>query len=206
VRDVLVVGNITWPYGAALDRQLNLQERIMTMDPTSTSHGADDRQGNGWHRVSDLLLVLGMTAVVLGAVLVSQGVPPLQSALHRVPLPYAVPSLVERQVFAPNANPGTVMSPAARVPATPATQTASSGATMTAAVCTPRLDLDHDLRLVLAAMARQRRRTLHATAHVVPPDQQDVPAKDRALARAKEAVARAEASPPAVGLPRGPGC
>ena len=178
----------------------------MTTYPGIASQSADDRPGNGPHRVSDLLLVLGVAAVVLGAVMVSQGVLPSQSPLHRVPPPYAVLGLVERLVPTPDTNPGTVMSPAAWVPASPATQTASSGATTAAVVCPPRLDLDHDLRLVLAAMALQRRRTLHATAHVVPPDQQDVPAKDRALARAKEAVARAEASPPAIGLPRGPGC
>jgi hypothetical protein len=174
----------------------------MTTDPTFTARGTDDRQGNGRHRVSDLLLVVGIAAVVFGMVLVSQGVPPFQSAAHLVP--NAAPIPTDSAVPALDERLAADMSPSDRVPPTPGTT--GSSAIRVAAACIPRLDLDHDLRLVLAAMALQRRRTLHAIAQVVPPDQQDVPAKDRALARAPEAVAPAEASLPAVELPRGPGC
>lgn len=166
----------------------------MTAHLSIASRGVDDTQGNGRHRLRDLL-VLGVTAVMLGVVLVSQGVPPLQSSLHRVPPAYAVPGLVERQVPAPNVYPGTPLSPADRVPTTPATKTAGSGTSPVVAACPLRFDLDHDWRLVLSAMALQRRRTMHPTAHVVPPDMLEVPAKDRALARARESVSPAEASP-----------
>jgi hypothetical protein len=178
----------------------------MTMAPTFTSRGADDRQGNGRHRLSDLLLVLGVAAVVLVVVLVSRGVLPSQPAAHPVKPTYAVPGLVERRVPAPDAPPITTMPPADWVPTTPVTRTASSGATRVVGACPRPLDLDHDLRLVLLAMALQRRRTMHPTAHVVPPDMLEVPAKDRALARAMESVSPGQASPPAVGLPQGPGC
>jgi hypothetical protein len=57
---------------------------------------------------------------------------------------------------------------------------------------------------VLAAMALQRRRTLHQAANFVSPDKQVVPAS--VLARTKGAVDRAEASPPAAWRPNGPGC
>ena len=163
-----------------------------------------DTQGNGRHSASDLLLVLGVAAVVLGVVMMSRGVLPSPSAAHLVPPPHAVPGLVERRAPAPDEHSVAMMSPVDRVPATP--RAATSSATGVIAVCPPRLDLDHDLRLVLAAMALQRRRTLHATSVVALPDTQEIPAKDRALARAKEAVARGEATPPAAGLSRGPGC
>jgi hypothetical protein len=176
----------------------------MTTDPTFTARGTDDRQGNGRHRVSDLLLVVGIAAVVLGTVMVSRGVLPSQPAAHLVPNEHAAPIPTDSAVPALDERLAADMSPSDRVPPTPGTT--GSSAIRVAAACIPRLDLDHDLRLVLAAMALQRRRTLHAIAQVVPPDQQDVPAKDRALARAPEAVAPAEASLPAVELPRGPGC
>jgi hypothetical protein len=176
----------------------------MTTHLPIVSLDVDDTQGNGRHRVSDLLPVLGVAAVVLSVVMVCRGVLPSQSPVHWVPPPYAVPGLVERRAHAPDAHPVTMMSPVDRIPATP--RAATSSATGVVAVCPPRLDLDHDLRLVLAAMALQRRRTLHATSVVALPDTQEIPAKDRALARAKEAVARGEATPPAAGLSRGPGC
>ena len=151
------------------------------------------------------MLVLGVAAVALGMVMVSRGVLPSQSAAHSVPPTHAVPSWVERLVPASDARPAATMPDAARVPTTSA-QTASSGATTGAAACTPRLDLDHDLRLVILAMARQRRRTLHPTAHFVPSDKQDVPAKYRVLAGIEETVTRAEASPQATWGPTGPSC
>jgi hypothetical protein len=186
----------------------------LAKQPTIASPGADDRHGNGRHRASDLLLVLGVGTVVLGLVLVSCGVLSPQYAAPRVPRTYPVPGVVERLVPAPRALPSTTRSPADRVPATPETQTVGSGPSPGVATCFPhgvvmcpaRLDLDHDWRLVLSAMALQRRRTMHPIAHVVPPDMLEVPAKDRALARAMESVSPGEASPPAVGLPRGPGC
>ena len=57
-----------------------------------------------------------------------------------------------------------------RVLTAAAPPTASCGTTAHTWACAPRHDLDHDLRLVLAAMAQQRRRTLHPTAHFIPPD------------------------------------
>jgi hypothetical protein len=165
------------------------------MDPTFTSRGAHDRQGNGRHRVSDLLLVLGVAAVVLGVVMVSQGLSPLPSLLHRVPPLYSVPGLVERPEPAPDVYPGALLSPAGRVPATPTIKTAGSGPNSVVAACPRRLDLDHDWRLVLLAMARQRRRTLHPTAKYIPPDKHDIPAS--VLAHTKGAGTPAEASPSA---------
>jgi len=202
VGDVLVVGNSTWSYGAALDRQLSLQERTMTTDPTFTARGTDERQGNGRHRVSDLLLVVGIAAVVFGMVLVSQGVPPLQSAAHLDPNEHAAPIPTDSAVPALDERLAADMSPSDRVPPTPGT--IGSSAIRVAAACTPRLDLDHDLRLVLAAMALQQRRTLRPTAHFGRPDKQDIPVS--ALILAKGSVATAEASPPAARPPMGPAC
>jgi hypothetical protein len=156
------------------------------------------------HGANDVMLVLGVAAVVLGMVMVSQGVRPAQPAAHRVPSAHAALMPTERALPVLDERLAADTFPRDRVPPMP--RTTGSGAATAAAACTPRLDLDHDLRLVLLAMALQRRRTLHPTAHYVPPDKQDVPAKDRALAGVEESVARAEASPPAVGLPRGPGC
>ena len=151
----------------------------------------------------DLLLVLGVAALGLGAVMVSQGVLPSQSAAHSVPPPYAALGRVERLVPASDAGPVVTTPPAARVP-TMFALTTSSGATRVVAACPAHLGQDHDLRLVLLTMARQRRRTLHPTAHFVPPDKQDIPAS--VLALVKGSSTHAEATPPAARLPTGPGC
>lgn len=158
------------------------------------------------HGASDLMLVFGVATVALGVVMVSRGLLPYPPAAHLVPPTRAALGRVERLMPASDELPVTTMPPADRVAATPETRTVSSSATRVVTACPALLDLDHDLRLVLLAMARQRRRTLHPTARVVPPDKQHVPARDRALARAQEAVAPAEASPPVVELPRGPVC
>ena len=50
----------------------------MTTDLPIVSLDAETRKRNGRHRVSDLLLVLGVAAFVLGVMLVSQGVLPSQ--------------------------------------------------------------------------------------------------------------------------------
>jgi hypothetical protein len=92
------------------------------------------------------------------------------------------------------------MPPTDRSPTASAPRTTSSGAPKVMAVCPARLDPDHDWRLVLAAMALQRRRSLQPMPHFVPPGKHDVP--DSVLARTKGAVARAEASPPATRRPK----
>jgi hypothetical protein len=206
-------------YGAALDTRLTLQERTMTAFPpivqrvadiwrkvlrpktADDRHRKDRKDGLGAH---DLLLVVSVAAVVLGVVMVSQGVLPAQLAAHVAPSTRAWSGLTERLVRAQDERPVATKPSADRVPPTPAPRTAISGAITDAAACPPRLDLDHDLRLVLAAMALQRRRTLHATANFVPPDKQDVPASVRALATAS--VAHAEEPPPAYRRPNGSGC
>jgi hypothetical protein len=214
--DVLVVDGNARSYGAALDTQCDPQERIMTTHPTIVhevadprwevvpAEAADDRHGNDWHSANDLMLVLGVAAVVLGMVIVSQGVLPAQPAAHRVPSAHAALMPTERALPAPEERLTAYASPTTSVPPTRAPRTASSGATGLVVACTPRLDLDHDLRLVLLAMALQRRRTLHPTAHFVPPDKQDIPAS--VLARTKGVVTRAEASPQATWGPNGPSC
>ena len=132
---------------------------------------------------------------------VSQGALPSQSAAHRIPSAHAALLSDERAVPGADERLAADTSLTARVSPT---RTAISGATRVVAACLPLTDLDHELRLVLAAMALQRRRALHATANFVLPDKQDVPASVRALARAS--VTHAEASPPAARAPHGPGC
>jgi hypothetical protein len=201
--------------GAALNTRLTVQERTMTAHPPIVHRvadlcrkvllaEADDRHGTGRQGANDLLLVVGVAAAVLGAVVVNQGALPSQSAAHRVPSAHAALLPAESAFPGPDERLAADISLTARVSSTPVTRSTSSGATRVVAACAPHLDLDHDLRLVLAAMALQRRRTLHATANFVPADKQDVPARVRALARAS--VAHAEASPPAALAPHGPGC
>jgi hypothetical protein len=201
--------------GAALSTRLTVQERTMSayfpivhrvadLCRKVLQDEADDRHGTGRQGANDLLLVVGVAAVVLGVVMVSQGALPSQSAAPRVPRAHAALLSAQRAVPAPDERLATHTSLTTRIPPAPATRTASNGATRVVAACAPHLDLDHDLRLVLAAMALQRRRTLHATANFVPSDKQDVPASVRVLARAS--VAHAEASPPAARAPHGPGC
>jgi hypothetical protein len=156
------------------------------------------------HAAHDLLLIFGVSAVMLGVVLVGQGLLLAQSTAHLIPSAHAALLPAESTVPTSYERLAADTSPANRVPATPATQTASSDATRVIAAGSPRLDLDHDLRLVLAAMALHKRRTLHVTAHFVPPDKQDVPASVRA--RAKAVAAHAEAPPPAYRRPNGSGC
>lgn len=154
----------------------------------------------------DLLLVLGVAAVVLGVVLGSRAVLPSPSAAHRVPPTPAARGWVERLVPAQDARSIATTPPTDRGPTASAPPTASSDATTGVAACAPRFDPDHDLRLVLAAMALQRRRTMgkHPVASFHPPDKEDVP--ESVVARAKGAVTPAEASPPAARRPTGPSC
>jgi hypothetical protein len=168
---------------------------------------ADDRHRNCRDGVNDLMLVLGMAAVVLGVVMVSQGVLPSRSAAQLVPRAHATLMPAERGGPAPLERLAAGTSPTDRVSPTHALRTASRGASTGPATCFPRgvttcpphfveLDLDHDLRLTLAAMALQGRH--FAREWPVAPDKQDVPAKDRVLARAEgSSVTRAEASPQA---------
>ncbi len=150
----------------------------------------------------DLLLVVGVAAVVLGVVMVSQGGLSSPSAAHRVSPTHAAQAQVERPVSAPDARPVTTMPRAERVPATAAPRTASCGTNTHTWACAPRHDLDHDLRPVLATMALQRRRTLHPTAGFVAPDKQEIAAS--VLARVKRSGATPEAWPPAVRRSKGP--
>jgi hypothetical protein len=152
----------------------------------------------------DLLLVFGVAAVVLGGVLVSRDVLPSPPAAHRIPRAHAALMSAERSVPAPEERRAAETSPANSFPPTPAPRTAICGAPRTGATCPSPLGLERDLRLVLKAMAGQRRRTLHPTAHFVPPDKQDIPAS--VLARTKGVVTRAEASPQATWGPNGPSC
>jgi hypothetical protein len=127
-------------------------------------------------RAHDSVLVFGIAAVVLGVVMVSRGGLPAPSSAHRVSPTHAAQGRVERLVPAQDARPVAIAPPAERVPTAAAPRTASCGTTTHTWACAPRHDLDHDLRLVLAAMALQQRRTLHPTAHFVRPDKQDIPA------------------------------
>lgn len=155
-------------------------------------------------RAYDVVPVFGVAAVVLAVVMVSQGVLLSPSMAHPVPPSHAARGGVERLVPAHNERSVATTPPADRLATTSALRTASSGATPAAAVCGPGLGLEHDLRLVLVAMARQRRRTMHPTAHFVRPDKQDIPAS--ALILAKGSPAPAEPSPPAAQYPMGPAC
>jgi hypothetical protein len=157
---------------------------------------------------NDVMLVLGVAAVVLGTVMVSQGDLPAQPAAHRVPSAHATLMPTERTLPAPEERLAANMSPTTTVPSTRTARTTSSGATGPVVACTPRLDLDHDLRLVLAAMALHKRRIPRErpAGHYGTPYTQDVPAKDRALAGVEESVARIEALPRATRRPNGPGC
>jgi hypothetical protein len=147
------------------------------------------------HGASDLMLVLGIAAVALGVGMMNRGVLPSQSAVHLVPPTHAAPDQVERLAPAPDPHSVADMPPVHRVPATPAMRTARSSATRVAAACPPHLDLDHDLRLVLAAMALHKRRIPgeRPAGYYGTPANQDAPAKVRALARVEESVARVEA-------------
>jgi hypothetical protein len=160
------------------------------------------------HGASDLMLVLAIAALVLVVVLVSRCALPSQSAAYLVLPTHTALSRVEKLVPAPDARAVATMAPAHRVPATPAPRTAISSRAAVVAACPPRLDLEHDLRLVLAAMALHKRRIPRErpAGYYGTPYTQDVPAKDRALAGVEESVARAEASPWAARRPHGPGC
>jgi hypothetical protein len=154
----------------------------------------------------DFLLVFGVAAVVLGVLLVSQGVLPSQSAAHRVPRAHAALLPAERAGPAPDERLVAETSPATSVPLTPALWSVSSGVTRLVAACAPGLDLDHDLRLMLAALALQERR--HARGYPAglfrPPSKGDVPAS--VLILAETSVAHAEASPPSPQHPMDPNC
>jgi hypothetical protein len=150
-------------------------------------------------RAHDLVLVYGVAVLALGIVMVSRGVLPPPSAVHRVPPTLAALSRVAGLVPAPEERLVAAAPPAARVPTTAAPRSTSCKATTVFAACAPRLDLDHDLRLVLAVMALHRRRIplvhrVQPAGYSGAPWPQDVPLKDSALASVEESVARAEAS------------
>ena len=66
------------------------------------------------------MLVLGVAAVVLGMVMVSRGVLPVQPAAHLVPSAHAALMPAERAVPAPDERLAASTSPTDRVPPTPA--------------------------------------------------------------------------------------
>jgi hypothetical protein len=167
------------------------------------ARAADDRHRIGRHGANDFMLVLGMAAVVLGVVMVSQGVLPSPPAVHLVPRAHAALMPAESAGPAPEERLAAYTSPTTSVPPTSAPRTASRGATGLVTACPAHFDL----RQVLAAMALQGQRYARAypAAHFRPPRKGDVPASVLILAEGSS-VAAAEASPPAVELPRGPGC
>ena len=164
------------------------------------------------HRISaadgthDRLLVFGAAAVVLGVALVGQGVLPSQSAAHQVLRAHATLLSAERGGPAPDERLVAETSPATSVPLTPALLSASIGVTQLVAACAPRLDLDHDLRLMLVTIGLQTRRYARAypAAHFRPPRKGNVPAS--VLILAERSVAHAGASPPAPQHPMDPNC
>jgi hypothetical protein len=161
------------------------------------------------HAAHDRLLVFGVATAVLGVVLVSQGLL-VESAAHWVPRGRAVLLPAERALPAPGEHLAAITSPPDSNPLMPAPRTASSDANTGVATCFPHgvvtcpplLDFEHDLRLVLGAMAWQQRRTWHPTAHVVRRDKQDIPASTLILAN--ESLATPEASSPAARRSMGP--
>ena len=145
----------------------------------------------------DRLLVFGAAAVVLGVVLVSQGVLPSQPAAYRVLSAHATLLPAEHVGPAPGERLVAETSPATSVPPTPPVRTATSGATGVVAACPAHFALDRDLRQELMAMALQRR--VFTPERPVAPNKGDVPAS--VLILAERSVARAEASPRAVEPP-----
>jgi hypothetical protein len=156
----------------------------------------------------DRLLVIGVAGLMLGVVLVCQGMPLAEPTAHLTPHAHATLTPAERDGSAPGVRLATPTSPPDRAPSTPTTRTASSGTTGLLAPCAPYFDLGHDLGQDLAAMAQQGRRVNHEcpAGHLVAPANQDVPPEYRALARAEgSSVTRAQASPQAARLPMVPG-
>ncbi len=160
-------------------------------------------EADGTH---DRLLVFGAAAIVLGVVLVGQGVLLSQPAAHRVLRAHATLLPAEPGGPTPDERLVSETSPAtsARPAFTP--RSASTGATGLMAACAPRLDLDHDLRLMLALLALQGQR--HAQRYPAglfrPPTTGDVPAS--VLILAERSGARAGASPTAPRHPMDPNC
>ena len=162
----------------------------------------------------DLLLVLGVAALALGFLLVSQGLlanPPA----HKVQRERAALLPAESAVLAPGERLAAITSPRDSVPPMPGTSTAISDASLGVATCfphgvvacPPRLDLDHDLRLVLTAMALHKRRIPgeRPAGYYGTPANQDVPAKVRALAGAATSVAHVDIPPPSARRLNAPG-
>jgi hypothetical protein len=156
------------------------------------------------HDATELLLVLGVAAFMLGVAMVSQGVLMSHMAAPVVPTTRIALGRVESLVPAQAEDPVATMPPADRVPPTPMMSTASRGRTRVVAACTQRLARECDLRLVLMDLALQQRG--FSLGRPVAPSEQAVPAKYRALARAEASVAPAAASPPAVPRAKEAGC
>jgi hypothetical protein len=160
------------------------------------------------HAAHDRLLVIGVATAVLGVVLAGHGVLLAEPATHRVSREHAARMPAERMGPAQEERLTTDTPATNSVPPTP--RAASSGASTNVASCSPQLELDQDLRLVLAAMARHRQRLTFArerpAGYLGEPANKVIFAKYRELAGAEGSVALAEASPPAAPLSTVPGC
>ena len=162
------------------------------------ARAADGRRGNCRHGPNDLMLVLGVAAVVLGVVMVSQGVLLSQPAAQLVPRAHAALMPAERGGSAPDERLAAGTSRTDRVSPTHALRTGSRGASTGPATCFPRsvttcpphfeLDLDHDLRLTLAAMALQGRR--YPREWPVAPDKAGCPGKRPCARRCRGIIVR----------------
>jgi hypothetical protein len=147
----------------------------------------------------DRLLVFAMGALVLGVVMVSQGVLLGRPMTDLLPSEHAALMPAGRPLLAQDQRLATASSPTDRIPPTPAALMVVSAATTPVAACPPHFDFDHDPRLVLSVMGLQRRGfTLERP---VAPNKQDASIQYPVLARAVVTVLRAEASPQAVEPP-----
>jgi hypothetical protein len=106
----------------------------------------------------DRLLVISVAGLMLGVVLVCNGMPLAEPRAHGVPRAPAMLTPAERDGAALGARLAAPTSPPDHAPATPATRIARSGATGLLSLCGPLFDLVHDLGQDLAAMAQQGRR------------------------------------------------
>lgn len=159
---------------------------------------------------SDLLLVFGATAFVLGLVLMSRGEPSSHLAAAPKPAAHASPVPAETSVIALDDHPaGGLSVPDGALPTTMPLPPFCGRVAFTGE-CPLRNDLDQDLRLVLADMALQQRGI--AAHYAASGKQYGAPATDEGLsadplrAVAEGSAAHAEASPWTARRPIGTGC
>jgi hypothetical protein len=112
------------------------------------------------HCASDLWLILGVAAFMLGVAMVSQVVLLSQPPTHLVPITHAAPGQVEKLLPVRDEDPLATTPPADLVAPTHVISATSSGRTRVVAECAPRLALtaqNCDLRLVLMDLALLQR-------------------------------------------------